>query len=163
MTWKVVPEASEIRRVYRLGVAVIVRDGIRLRVSQTGQGETGTLSGYSTNPVVATVSELGKPKKVPPRGWGSFYKGGYKQYREEVGLVSDIFVFSNKGNAWRDWKFFPLVDSGDIEFGFSSGANSTAADQAIDRGRPDMFGADEALLDEAAQKLLDTLLDKIYG
>jgi len=162
MTWKQVPEALLVRNAYRLSIAVYMRDAIRERVSTRGEGASGVLNGYSTSPLVVEPGIL-KPKRKPVRGWYSFHIGGYKQYRKELGLVSDLFVFKNKGAAWRDWRYFDLMDSGPLAFGFASAANSEAADAAVDNGRPDMFEPGDKELNTAADKLLDIIVQKIYG
>src|SRR3990172_1939540 len=100
-----VPPAAEVRAAYRPAIAKGMMDSIRIRVSERGMGGEGILAGYSTRPLVVTTGTI-KPKKTPVRGWNAFHEGGYKQYRKELGLQSDLFVFSNKGAAWRDWKFF---------------------------------------------------------
>lgn len=160
--WHVPEEASTIRGKYRQTVASYIRDAIRIRVSQRGSGADGALKGYSSRPLVVEKGIL-KSKRKPARGWNSFHPGGYKQYRQELGLTSELFVFSNKGAAWRDWRFFPLVLRGPIAFGFASAANDEAAVAAVLNGRPDMFEPGDVEMDQAADLLLQELLDKIYG
>jgi hypothetical protein len=167
MGWEInwrkdIPDAQLIRKAYRMSIAVLIRDRIRERVSKRGEGSTGPLKGYSTNPLVIEPGSL-KPKRKPARGWYAFHGGGYKQYRQEIGLISDLFVFSNKGSAWRDWRYFALGQSGSIAFGFASAANTQAADEAIRRGRPDMFEPGDVEMNAAADKLLEILLQKMFG
>lgn len=163
ISWKKeVPSASVLRNEYRKQVAKLIVDAVRIRVSTKGQGAEGVLKGYSRNPISIEPGVL-KPKRKPARGWYSHHQQGYYQYRKELGLQAELFVFSNKGSAWRDWNYLDMADQGPILFGFESGANSQAADAAIDNGRPDMFEPGDVELNDAAQKLLDTILDRLFG
>lgn len=163
ITWNTrIPEASSIRKTYRQDIAVGIRDAIRIRVRDKGSGPDGVLRGYSTTPLVVEPGTL-KPKRKPVRGWYAFHGGGYKQYRQELGLVSELFVFSNRGTAWKDWRFFPIEERGPIAFGFAASANSQAADEAVRRGREDMFAPGDPEMNQAADQLLNTILDKVFG
>lgn len=158
--WRGPATVDTTRKAYRKILSTTLKEGIRIRVSMRGLGATGALKGYSTRPL--KMFPGAKKRRTPARGWGAFHEEGYKQYREELGLTNDIFVFSNTGAAWKDWK---AVDpgAGPIEFGFSDGLNSMAADTAVERGRQDMFEPDAKLLDEAVDKALESILTSIYG
>lgn len=160
MSWRGPEDPAAIKAKYRKVLAKHIRDGIRERVSKRGLGAHGPLKGYSQKPL--KMFKGTKPRKTPARGWGSYHEGGYKQYRDELGMPSDIFVFSNIGTAWKDWRASDN-GSGPIAFGFANGLNNMAADAAQDNGRPDMFEPDDNMMDEAAQALLDSILDSVYG
>jgi len=169
LNWNI-PSAVMVRKQYLTVIADAVRDGIRIRVSRYGQGPDGVLKGYSEHPIVMHQDGVPpnpgiKRRRTPARGWETFHGGGYKQYRKELGLVSDLFVFSNTGAAWKDWGHGGTnpVPNSVISIGFSSGPNNLAADEAENRGRPEMFSASDKELDVAAQLLLDNLVEKIYG
>jgi hypothetical protein len=101
----------------------IVKD----RVQQEGVGPDGkVLVGYSTRPTrVQQLNEL-KPKRRPRGGrdrttsqnrnnWTMLYEGGYKEYRQKIGLRADAFYFSNFGTAWRH--FGTMYPSGFVREG----------------------------------------------
>ncbi len=145
----------------RRDIAELIKMHIRVRVGREGRGADGTLKGYSTNPLVLTKGE--KSRRTPRRGWGSFHKGGYKQYREELGMEAEKFVFDNKGAAWRDWMQATQEPTGPLTFGFANAKNLMAADAAVDNEREDMFDLNSAELDLFAELYLERALDVAWG
>lgn len=145
----------------RRAVAQRIKEHIRDRVGRRGMGAEGKLAGYSTNPLV--ISPGPKRRVKPRRGWHSFHRGGYRQYRKEAGLEHNIFVFDNKGAAWRDWMGATQEQEGTLNFGFARDLNQMAADAAIARGREDMFDLNEGELEEFAEAYLEEALDDIWG
>ena len=140
----------------RISVGQAIANRIRHRVQKRGEGASGKLKGYSTNPRKMSISNQGrlkpivKPKaRIMRKSEGSkavsraqrvaFFKGGYKQYREDVGLGSEKFILSNKGELWRDWKAGMDSPTGRVKVGFSRAANMIASDLAQNDGRGDMF------------------------
>lgn len=129
-------------------ISEYIRDYVRTRVVVASEGEGGSsLVGYSTNPVTIDYPGAPKRKKKPVGGThthdGMFFYGGYEQYREKAGLVSNRFVFFNTGDAWRDWKVV-LYGSGPrsvSQIGFSNDANAMAASAAQVK-RPNLFSID---------------------
>jgi hypothetical protein len=158
--WRGPSDVTVIRSKYRKAISKTVVEGIRFRVSRTGQGGDGPLKGYSKNPL--KMQKGPKPRLTPARGWGSYHPGGYKQYRQEVGLVSDIFVFSNKGAAWKDWRS-NNAETGPLAFGFTNSLNNMAADAAVENDRLDMFDLDDKLADQLVEDMLEEILTDIYG
>lgn len=88
---------------------------VRTRVSTYGVGaDSISVKGYSRMPIQVSQYSGLKPKRRP-RGaestrkldnrnnWVGFYRGGYAEYREKIGLRTDGFFFSNFGTAWRHW------------------------------------------------------------
>lgn len=152
------------RMKIRKQVAELIKQHIMERVNNRGQGANGKLKGYSTNPLPIFKPGAGqKPMQKPSRGWGAFYKGGYKQYRDEAGLVSSKFVFSNKGAAWRDWMKATQEPEGPLRFGFSDSLNVAAADEAIENGREDMLDLNSNELDKFGQGYIELALEQIWG
>jgi len=133
------------------------------RVSKYGRGADNDLKGYSTSYLVVDKPLPGeKPMRKPARGWGSPHRRGYKQYRDEIGLVSDRFVFSNMGAAWRDWMQSEPSASGPLLFGFADGLNAAAADEAIDNAREDMLALNAQELEQYAEEYIDTFLKGVW-
>ncbi len=158
------PRPANPKMRVRRDIAELIKLHIRVRVGREGRGADGTLAGYSTKPLVMTTpNEINKPRLTPKRGWHSFHKRGYKQYREELGLESEKFVFDNKGAAWRDWMQAQQDSSGPMNFGFSNGKNLIAAEAAIERGREDMFDLNVDELELFAELYLERTLDLAWG
>lgn len=155
------PGKTNAKMRIRRDIAELIKLHIRVRVGREGRGASGTLKGYSTNPLVVTKGE--KSRRTPKRGWGSFHKRGYKQYREELGLESEKFVFDNKGAAWRDWMQAQQDPTGPLTFGFANGKNLMAAEAAVDNDREDMFDLNEEELDLFAELYLERALDVAWG
>lgn len=151
------------RMKIRKEVAQRIKEYIMERVSIRGQGANGKLKGYSTNALPIFKPGAGqKPMQKPSRGWGAFYQGGYKQYRDEAGLISNKFVFSNKGAAWRDWMKATQEPDGPLRFGFSDSLNVEAADKAIENGREDMLDLNANELDDFAATYLHLAMLQIW-
>lgn len=148
----------------RKEVADQIKRHIMERVSQRGMGADGPLNPYSEQGLVILKPSGGaKPKVKPARGWGKYHEGGYRQYREEAGLETDKFVFSNKGAAWRDWMQGQVEESGPMDFGFGDERNTMAADEATKRKREDMFDLNEAEADKFLEAYLDAFLREVWG
>ena len=147
---------KRLQKKLRISVAQAIANRVRHRVQRSGMGARGKLKGYSTNPLLMSMSNQGRLKPiVRPKGRMvkrstaskpvskgkkfAFFEHGYRQYREEVGLDASVFHLSNKGELWRDWKAGVDGDTGRAKIGFSRQVNMTAADKAQDDGRPDMF------------------------
>jgi len=149
----------------RKAMADAIKMRIRVRVGMNGMGADKKLAGYSENPLV--LERGAKRRLEPSRGWGSFHKKGYKQYREEVGLVSGLFGFDNKGGAWRDWMEATQPATGPMQFGFANSLNFMAAEAAIDGAakgpRPDMFDLNVAELEDIGIEYLEGVLDDVWG
>lgn len=151
------------RMKIRKEVAHRIKEYIMERVSIRGQGANGKLKGYSTNALPIFKPGAGqKPMQKPSRGWGAFYQGGYKQYRDEAGLISNKFVFSNKGAAWRDWMKATQEPDGPLRFGFSDSLNVEAADKAIENGREDMLDLNSIELNRFGQDYIELALQQIW-
>jgi hypothetical protein len=151
------------RMKIRKEIAQRIKQHIMDRVSLKGQGADGKLKGYSTNSIPIFKPGAGqKPMQKPPRGWGAFYEGGYKEYRDDAGLVSNKFVFSNKGAAWRDWMKATQEPEGPLRFGFSDSLNVEAADAAIENGREDMLDLNAGELDDFGTQYLHLALMQIW-
>lgn len=151
------------RMKIRKEVAQRIKEYIMERVSVRGQGANGKLKGYSTNALPIFKPGAGqKPMQKPSRGWGAFYQGGYKQYRDEAGLISNKFVFSNKGAAWRDWMKATQEPDGPLRFGFSDSLNVEAADKAIENGREDMLDLNAIELNRFGQDYIELALQQIW-
>lgn len=134
--------------------AALVRD----RVQRFGRGPDGAvLAGYSTNTIWVSQQNGLKPKRRPRKSkrlkqlnnrnnWVGLYMGGYKEYREAVGLPTAGFYFSNFGTAWRHFgaiapRPIQRVGSGFIwrvEIGFRRSQDAIAAAEAEEK-RPRMF------------------------
>lgn len=155
------PATNRPKMRVRRDIAELIKMHIRVRVGREGRGADGKLKGYSTKPLVLTKGA--KPRLTPKRGWHSFHKRGYKQYREELGLESDKFVFDNKGAAWRDWMQAQQEATGPLAFGFSNGKNLMAADAAVDNDRDDMFDLNMQELELFAELYLERTLDLTWG
>lgn len=148
----------------RVDVAERIKRHLMERVASRGMGAFGKLKGYSTQPLRIDQPAAGeKPMRKPAKGWGSFHRKGYKQYRDEIGLVSDKFVFSNKGQAWADWMQATQDPTGPLSFGFADAQNVAAADEAVANGREHMFDVNEQELDTFAEMYLERALDQIWG
>jgi len=157
---------SDLRRAIRTKLAPMIRDLIRNRVRLQGMGADAKLAGYHEGPLV--VDENRKKKKSPSGGLPKFYKGGYKQYRKDVGLEEDKFVLENTGALWRDWRHFPIAASTEpLLFGFGAAINDEVAEAAMkgsEKGpRDDMFDLNQAELDSLGGEALELVLDKIWG
>ncbi len=134
------------------------------RVSKYGMGADKELKEYSQTYLVVDKPGQGeKPMRKPARGWGAPHRRGYKQYREEIGLVADKFVFSNKGAAWRDWMQAVQAPDGPLYFGFDDALNVAAADEAIDNERYDMLALSGRELDTFVDEYIDTVLKGVWG
>ena len=155
------PTQNRPKMRVRRDIAELIKMHIRLRVGRDGRGASGRLKGYSTNPLVMTRGD--KPRLTPKRGWHSFHGRGYKQYREELGLESDKFVFDNKGAAWRDWMGATQDDAGPLAFGFANSKNLMAADAATENDREDMFDLNAEELEIFAEAYLEHTLDLTWG
>lgn len=135
--------------------AAMVRD----RVQQLGRGPDGAvLPGYSTNTIWVSQFNGLKPKRRPRKSkrlkkfnnrnnWVGLYMGGYKQYREAVGLPTSGFYFSNFGTAWRHFGAItprPIRRVGSagfiwhVDIGFRRSQDAIAAKEAEEK-RPRMF------------------------
>jgi hypothetical protein len=154
-----------------------IRDRIRLRVGKSGKGAKGMLRGYSKRPI--RMSPPNDPSRLKPiispkkgaqggryskkGGGGSvFFRGGYKEYKQKTGQVSDRFTMTNKGHFWRDWKILTGRNyKGSVEIGWSREANAAAADKAYDGGRSHMFDLNDRemklLRDSVGQELQKVL------
>lgn len=133
------------------------------RVSKYGMGADGQLKGYSTSYLVVDRPLPGeKPMRKPARGWGVPHRKGYKQYREEIGLTADKFVFSNMGNAWRDWMQADQNPDGPLYFGFADSLNVSAADEAITNSRDDMLALNGQELEQYAEEYINTFLKGVW-
>jgi hypothetical protein len=151
------------RMKIRKEIAQQIKEYIMERVNVRGQGANGKLKGYSTKPLRIHKPDAGqKPMQKPARGWASFHKGGYKQYRDEAGLISNKFVFSNKGAAWRDWMKATQEPDGPLRFGFSDSLNVMAADEAIENGREDMLDLNSIELNRFGQEYIELALRQIW-
>lgn len=151
------------RMKIRKEVAELIKQHIMSRVNTEGRGANGKLKGYSTNALPIFKPGAGqKPMQKPSRGWGAFYQGGYKQYRDEAGLISNKFVFSNKGAAWRDWMKATQEPDGPLRFGFSDSLNVEAADKAIENGREDMLDLNSIELNRFGQDYIELALQQIW-
>lgn len=134
---------------------------IRLRVSKQGRGSTKQLKLYSENDFFF--------KKSPKAMWdeksfiGKLVFGGYKAYREKVGLQTGHFAFENTGNAWADWDFTVNDESGVVAIGFSDPINAEAAEAAMRNGRPDMLDLSDQEMQMILDKIIDTFEDEILG
>jgi hypothetical protein len=155
--------AAQARKVGRTAMGKFVAGHIRDRVQRKGLGAgNSSLAGYSTNPV--NVSRGLLPKKKPADGLPKFYKGGYVEYRKDVGLQVSHFAFTNTGNSFRGF----MADVGDaavstpVKIGFIDPKSHQAAVAAVERGRPDMFGLDANELDSAMQVYLDSVVDSVW-
>lgn len=157
------PSSSYPQATARQRFAMYLAERIYRRVRYSGMGAYQRLRDYSTTPIAITKSF--KPKRVPPEGFGQRYDKGYWEYREDVGLENDNFIFYNKGNAWQDWleSGRDPGTAGMIPLGFSDGRNAIVADEAINRGREDMLAANEAEVDAAAEAFLDLVLERTWG
>ena len=158
-----------------------IRDHIRLRVGKKGQGSMGALKGYSTHPLrmkpprdssrlkpIISPRKGAKGARYGDKGGSSgfmFFKGGYREYKEKTGQVSDRFTMTNKGHFWRDWKILTGRNyKGSVEIGWSRDANALVADKAYEGGREAMFDLNETemgLLDKAISKELQKVLTRI--
>lgn len=141
-----------------LGYAIMTY--IKDRVRRKGMGAYGPLKGYSTKPFRFKKGK--KPMWDDEELDGTVIKGGYKEYRDSVGIPSAHFTFSNMGNAWNDWDFKVNAD-GTIFIGFTDPVNIEAANHAADNGRPDMFDINEAELARVLDGIIDTFEKEMIG
>lgn len=138
-----------IRMHMRHYLGNLIRNYVYERVSIRGLGyNQQPLAGYSTRPIAIPSDGITGPKPMRPpvggvvsaSGRSSYFKGGYREYRENLGLVSDRFVFTNMGNAWKDWRYIREESAvRPIQVGFTKKENQDAAEGAESRGRPRMF------------------------
>lgn len=131
---------------------------VRTRVTTQGAGaDSAPVRGYSKQPIQVSQQNGLKPKRRP-RGaevtrklnnrnnWVGFYRGGYAEYREKIGLRTDGFFFSNFGTAWRHWgdvgpRTFMRSRAGFIfraNIGFRRAEDQIASARAAE-ARPDLF------------------------
>ena len=135
---------------------------IRDRVQQRGIGAYGKLKGYSASPFLMMWPRPSSLKPIiPPRGGvktrqGRYYRGGYKQYKNLTGQVWDKFTLTNRGDLWRDWKYFERNSLTEpIELGFSDPRNSEVAEvERTLHGRPGIFK-----LDSKGRRLLNKFIE----
>lgn len=170
MPWdrKIYQTKSIIRldKMVRVKLGTGIRDYIRRRVGERGQGMGGTvMRGYSTRPLSLDRRGRGTSKRfVPPvggipRGSRMFFEGGYRQYREKAGLVSDRFVLDNKGNAWRDFRVISLGSRGGapLTIGVTRNENAVAFNAAQENGRPTLFLLDNNELSVISEGLIEEI------
>lgn len=136
---------------------------IKRRIQNKGLGAGGSpLKGYSTRPL--TVSRGILKKRIPPGGFPKYYKGGYAAYREEVGLQTDHFAFTNTGASFNRF----VSDVADpaagtpIIVGFTNSKSHQAAMIAVENDRPDMFGLDKRELDKVRDVYLDSVVASVW-
>lgn len=151
----------------RAAIMNYIRDLNRMRVMLGSAGAGGTsLEGYSTRPL--RISYPSKRKRIiKPVGGivvrgGMFFPGGYKQYKEATGQVSDRFTFFNTGDAWKDWKVLTYGSNAGSpgKIGFTRVENAIAANSAILR-RPLLFQLDKDELSMVNDRVL-SLVNKLF-
>jgi hypothetical protein len=155
-----VQPASDTKRLAKSITGKWLGEHIRKRIQQRGQGAGGQkLAGYSTRPVKVNHGLL--RKKEPSGGLPKRYKGGYKEYREDVGLQTDNFAFTNTGYSMSN--FGHLNPGGDsIDIGFTDANSDQAAQDAVDRGREQMFDVDDKELDRVTEIYLNSVVAGLW-
>lgn len=158
---------QRLRRRVQKDLVEWIRDYVRRRIEDFSLGAGGTpLEGYSTSPL--RVPYVGVPKRhkrpvggVKTRG-GMFFKGGYKEYKEKAGLVSNRFDFKNTRDAWRDWRVLVYGDlAGTSEIGFSDVNNAIAANAAQDK-RPLLFSLDASELSVINAEVITMINERFF-
>lgn len=136
---------------------------LRDRIRNKGMGAEGALEGYSTKPTRVTNGYLNK--RQPPEGLPKVYPGGYKQYREEVGLQTRRFDFTNTSYSLDNFSgdVSGSDPSSSIEVGFHDMRSVMAADSAVARGRSDMFALSDKELDTAAGIYLKYVTEALWA
>lgn len=153
---------DEARVQARATVAKWLGNYIRNRIQKRGMGAEGRLKGYSTRPVKVSQGLL--TKRVPAGGFPKHYSGGYKEYREDVGLQTSHFAFTNTGYSMST--FAGETRAGDpsspIFVGFTDGRSVKAADAAIERDREHMFAVNDKELDKLAALYLKSVTSTLW-
>ena len=167
-----------VRMALRRAIVQRLRNEIQERVQRRGEGANGPVKGYSETPLLMKAENAGRVKPIilPSTNRGHenktrrtpmrdsegakwvYYGRGYGQYKRETGQESELFTFTNKGNAWRDFKTLGIEVTADgvpdAAIGFTRPENNMAADKAVNDGRPDLFDAGEAEVAKAEGEAL---------
>lgn len=153
---------KHLKATVRKALLEYIRDLNRERVLKTSTGAGGTsLQGYSTRPIRIGYPARGK-RILRPKGGirvkgGMYFPGGYRQYKQATGQVSERFTFFNTGDAWRDWRVLTYgSDSTSGKIGFSKPENAIAANAAISK-RPLLFRLDKEELSMVNDRVLGVL------
>lgn len=157
------PDLRHARRLARNALGKWTVSHLQSRVGTKGRGAFGKLAPYSTTPVKVR-EEDGLKKKQPPGGLPRFYKGGYREYRKKVGLTVNKFVFSNTGHSLRSMTHDIEGDgsTGAVLVFMSDAASMQAAEKAVDRGREDMFDANDRELETMTGEYLTALTSELW-
>lgn len=147
-----VDRVRNVRLRLRRAIGKWLEHYIRDRVQNKGMGAHGALRGYSDNPVlIADPRPKGLKPIITPVGGvktkkGMFFTGGYIEYKQLSGQVWDIFTLTNRGDLWRDWKYFESNSlTKPIELGFSDDKNTMVAEiERNEHGRAGIFGLDRS-------------------
>ena len=92
------------------------------------------------------------------RKWVRF-DGGYKEYRESVGLRADRFGWDNKGKGWKDWAAVRRPGAAAV-VGFGQLQNFESANFA-EAKRPDMWDVNDEEVDRAVAVATEAVADMI--
>lgn len=153
----------ETRLKARNAIGALARNIIMRRVTG-GMSIYGELAPYSTKPFTFMPGHTDRLKpmvyptglKVGKKG-GTFFKGGYAEYVQNIGQNPNLFNLTNTGDLWRDWRYFPTRHVNEpLELGFTDNANAIAANRN-ERRRPGMFDLSEQELDRLETELLNFL------
>lgn len=159
-------KVKHLRATVRKAIMEYIRDLNYRRVLMTSTGAGGTsLEGYSTNPI--RIDYPGRLKRIlRPKGGvrvkgGMYFPGGYRQYKQATGQISERFTFFNTGDAWRDWRVLTYgSDSTPGKIGFLKPENAIAANAAISK-RPLLFRLDNDELSMVNDRVL-SVLNKLF-
>lgn len=157
---------AKVKKSIRKAILDYLRDHTRERVRDRSEGAGGaSLEGYSTRPLFirypAKMKRITKPQGGRRVRGGSFFTGGYREYKEKAGLVYTRFNFLNTGDAWRDWGILTYgSDSTPGQIGFKKPENAIAANAAISK-RPLLFRVDKqelSVIDANVLGLINALI-----
>lgn len=160
-------ELQRLRTTLQKEVLNWIHDYVRRRIDDLSLGEgRSPLEGYSTNPLKVPYKGIPKRRVRPTGGTkirgGQFFMGGYREYKDKAGLVSDRFNFRNTGDAWRDWKVLLYGDlSSPGEIGFSNVDNAVAANMSQEK-RPLLFSLDITELSVLDTEVITMINDKFF-
>jgi hypothetical protein len=128
---KQVTDLPKFNRAVKIGIQTVLATQ-KKRIFVDGEGVDGKIGVYGTNPI-----SISKSKQARNTG-KSYFKGGYAEYKSDIGKNPGYVNLNNTGQMFQDYAFFDL-GSNQYGIGFNNNVNFDKSKWMEEKYQKDIF------------------------